>query len=94
LSETNNFVTVADVLAKLYGLLRLVISQNELNFQSQESQRDISAAFYQRVNRDPWTAAVEKKKGLKRIDFLKGHTRFMGLTSTKVGPDVWVLNVR
>lgn len=62
--------------------------------ESHESQREISTAFHQRVNRDPWRAAVEEKKGLKRIDFLKGHNRFMGLSSTKLGPDMWTLNVR
>jgi len=62
--------------------------------ESRQSQREITAAFNQRVNRDRRTAAVEERKGLKRIDFLKGHNQFMGLSSTKVGPDMWTLNVR
>jgi hypothetical protein len=92
--KTTTFVTILDILAQLYTSLRLTVSEKEFNMESLESQREISAAFRQRVTRDPWTAAVEEKKGLKRIDFLKGHNRFMGLSSTKLGPDMWALNVR
>ncbi|KAG1794303.1 uncharacterized protein BJ212DRAFT_1530893, partial [Suillus subaureus] len=38
--------------------------------------------------------AEEQRKGLKRVDFLMGCTTFMGLSSTKLGPDVWVLNLQ
>jgi hypothetical protein len=92
--KTTNFVTILDVLAQLYTLLRLRVSEKEFKMESFESQRDISAAFHQRVKRGRWTAAVEEQKGLKRIDFLKGRNRFMGLSSTKLGPDMWALNVR
>jgi hypothetical protein len=92
--KTSHYVTILDVLAQLYSFLRLTVSEKEFNFEKVESQREISKAFRQRVSRDPWTASVEEKKGLKRIDFLKGHNRFMGLSSTKLGPDTWTLNVR
>jgi len=88
------FVAIIDVLEQLYRWLRLTVSQKEFDMESYDSQRAITAAFHQRFNRDRQTAAVEKKKGLKRIDFLKGHNRFMGLSSTKDGPTVWALNVR
>jgi hypothetical protein len=92
--KTSHYVTIFDVLAQLYNFLRLTVSAKEFKCETFESQRDISAAFRQRVSRDPWTAAVEEQKGLKRIDFLKGRNRFMGLSSTKLGPDMWALNVR
>jgi hypothetical protein len=93
-AKSTYFVTIFDVLAQLYTLLRCTVSEKEFNIESLESQREITAAFFKRVNRDPWTSVVEEKKGLKRIDFLKGHNRFMGLSSTKLGPDMWALNVR
>ena len=92
--KTTNFVTIVDVLAQLYSSLRLTVSEKEFHMESRQSQREITAAFNQRVNRDRRTAAVEERKGLKRIDSLKGDNQFMGLSSTKVGPDMWTLNVR
>lgn len=88
------FVTVLDVLEQLYFRLRTVVTEKEYAVEKGDSQTAIATAFHQRVNRDWQTAAVETKKGLKRIDFLKGHNRFMGLSSTKEGPHVWLLNVR
>jgi len=92
--KTSHYVTIFDVLAQLYSFLRLTASAKEFNFETVESRSEISRAFRQRVSRDPRTASVEESKGLKRIDFLKGRNRFMGLSSTKLGPDTWTLNVR
>jgi hypothetical protein len=92
--KTSHYVTILDVLAQLYSFLRLTVSAKEFYCETSESQRDVTMAFHQRVSRDPWTATVEEQKGLKRIDFLKGYNRFMGLSSTKLGPDMWALNVR
>lgn len=91
--KTTNFVTVFDVLSQLYTSLRLTVSAEEYDAESYQSQRQIATAFHQRVNRDPWTSSVEEKKGLKRVDFLRGRNRFMGLSRTQLGKEVWLLNV-
>jgi hypothetical protein len=92
--SSQSYVAIIDVLEQLYRWLRLTVSQREFDMESHRSRDEISAVFHQRFNRDWQTAAVEKKKGLKRVDFLKGRNRFMGLSSTKEGPTVWALNVR
>jgi len=43
---------------------------------------------------DPRGCEEEKKKGVKRVDFLMGRTMFMGLSPcVPMGPNVWVINV-
>lgn len=92
-ASSQPYVTVIDVLEQLYRWLRLTVSQKEFDMESPASREAITAAFHQRFNRVWQTIAVEKKKGLKRVDFLKGHNRWVGLSSTKQGPTVWMLNV-
>jgi len=88
-----NFITILDVLSQLYTGLQVRATENEFRMESSKSQNEIAKAFRLRVDRDPRTAAAKKKEGLRRIDFLKGNNRFLGLSSTKLGPDIWTLNV-
>lgn len=51
-------------------------------------------AFRARCERAGSTGyGVEKAKGLKRVDFLLGLTRFCGLTAVNMGLNGWVLEV-
>ena len=83
-------VTVLDVLEQLYLRLRTPVTQAEYAQEGDNSRRAISGAFHTRINGNK----EEMKKGLKRVDFLKGRNTFLGLVSTKEGPHVWRLDLR
>jgi len=88
-------VTICDVLATLHRTLRLPVTSAE--FQSLPSYEDmlrVKKAYERRYKAilEPSARVEEEKKGVKRVDFLKGR-RFLGLSSTTVGPDFWHINV-
>jgi hypothetical protein len=96
-NKPDSFVSVADVLHALSRALRQPISPTEYaQLLSPTEQRRVNEAFerrYRRLASDPPAYQVEKLKGVKRVDFLMGKTRFLGLSWTSTGPDVWELNV-
>lgn len=92
-AQSHAYVTVLDVLTQLYSLLRLPVSRVEYEKEKAATQAEISRAFHARIERDPRTHVAEREKGLKRIDFLQGRNRFLGLSSTSHGPHVWALNL-
>lgn len=94
LPSSQPFVAIIDVLKQLFHWLQRKVSRMEWELEPRDSQLGITYAFYQRITRDLQTAAVEKRKGLKRVDFLEGHNQFLGLSSTRQGPAVWALHVR
>jgi hypothetical protein len=90
------FVTVADVLASLHRTLRLAVHPDEYNaLPSHEDKHKVNTAYESRCVRieDPAAQAEEKRKGVKRVDFLMGRTRFLGLSPTTAGPAVWALRL-
>lgn len=90
------FVTVADVLFTLYRILRLNVTPAEYGtLPSREARRRVNASYEHRHQRigDERERDEEKRKGVKRVDFLMGRNRFLGLSCIKRGPDVWELNV-
>jgi hypothetical protein len=90
------FITVADVLATLHRALRLAVHPNEYNaLPSHEDKHKVNAAYEHRYLRiaDPAAHEEEKRKGVKRVDFLMGRTRFLGLSRTTEGPGIWALNL-
>ncbi|KAJ8580467.1 hypothetical protein M405DRAFT_834299 [Rhizopogon salebrosus TDB-379] len=96
-ASTQPYVTVEDVLSQLYRFLRTPATRDEYNAVPSQSARDKVAETYRsRCSRISSAAekAEELSKGLKRVDFLMGRTTFMGLSSTKLGPDAWVLNLQ
>lgn len=93
---TKHFVSVRDLVEALYCFLRHPVLPSEYNTLPTQALRDeVSIAFHNRCRRAPTKEAADEQyqKGVKRVDFLRGRTRFMGLSSTKVGPDVWILNL-
>ncbi|KAG1903046.1 uncharacterized protein F5891DRAFT_113694 [Suillus fuscotomentosus] len=96
-ASTCFYVTVGDVLTQLYSFLRTPGTREEFKATPSQSIRDtISAVYRKRCSRASSAEAYaeEQRKGLKRVDFLMGRTTFMGLSSTKLGPEAWVLNLQ
>ncbi|EKM56719.1 uncharacterized protein PHACADRAFT_254006 [Phanerochaete carnosa HHB-10118-sp] len=77
----NIYVTVGDVLQQLYQALRLSVSQLEydttVRLNTGLAPR-IQGAFERRVQRAAQYGVDERRKGLRRVDFLMGDTQFAG----------------
>ncbi|RDB26939.1 hypothetical protein Hypma_005123 [Hypsizygus marmoreus] len=89
------YVTVLDVLDGIYRSLRSNVTSQEFHaLPSEKEMRRVSAAYEHRYRRIRGSREYEdeKRRGVRRVDFLMGCTRFMGLSTTSRGPDVWVLN--
>lgn len=96
ISPTKHCISVRELLEALYCFLRQPVLSSEYNtLPTQALKDDVSIAFHTRCGRAPSKEAADEQyqKGVKRVDFLLGRTRFMGLSSTKVGPDMWILNL-
>ncbi|KAF8843845.1 hypothetical protein BDN67DRAFT_963677 [Paxillus ammoniavirescens] len=93
---SKHFVSVRDLLEALYCFLRHPVLASEYNtLPNQEAKDQVSIAFHTRYRHAASKEASEEQyhKGVKRVDFLCGRNRFMGLSSTKYGPHVWALNL-
>jgi len=93
---TKRYVSVRDLLEALYCFLRHPVLPSEYNMLPTQALKDeVSTAFHNRCGSAPSKEACDEQyqKGVKRVDFLRGRTRFMGLSSTKAGPNVWTLNL-
>ncbi|KAL0066312.1 hypothetical protein AAF712_006743 [Marasmius tenuissimus] len=82
------FVSVADVIGGLHCALRIRVTKAE--FDLQQHQDEITAAFEERCHRvakeeGEAAAELERTKGLMRIDFLRGRSKFMGLSVARQG---------
>lgn len=96
-ASTHPYVTVEDVLTQLYRFLRTPGTREEFKAAPSQHVRDsVAETYHNRCLRASSAEeyAEEQRKGLKRVDFLMGRTTFMGLSSTKLGPDSWVLNLQ
>lgn len=87
------YVTVRDVLEALHGFLQIPVKTAEYErLPSKADKEAVAIAFHARGDRSQnpeWT----KSRGVNRLDFLRGQNVFMGLSCTKYGPDMWMLNV-
>ncbi|KAF9501627.1 hypothetical protein BDN71DRAFT_725398 [Pleurotus eryngii] len=91
-----DFVTVSDVINGMYRALRAAVSKAEYAaLPSLAARQQVTDAYSHRCARilDPSAKQVEMQKGLKRIDFFINKNRFIGLSSTSLGPHVWSINV-
>ena len=88
-------VTVRDVLFGIYTSLRQPILQTEFDLVPDVQVRNaISEAYRSRCNSsfDLSKTQHELKRGIRRVDFLRGVTKLAGITPTKAGSHVWVLH--
>ncbi|KAF8645130.1 hypothetical protein AX16_007958 [Volvariella volvacea WC 439] len=83
------FVTILDVITGIYQALQQPASKEEYLREDQNRQLAIARAFEARTAHNP----QEYRRGLKRIDFLDGRHRFIGISKTDEGPQVWKLSV-
>ena len=88
------FVTLGDVLDSLFRTLRVNVTQPDFQSLSERDRRRATRAYEDRYRRLRSSRMYEEEKrgGMKRVDFLMGHTRFVGLTNNG-RPDEWHLRV-
>ncbi|KAK7050740.1 hypothetical protein R3P38DRAFT_1766495 [Favolaschia claudopus] len=94
------YVSIADIFAFLYAALRINATANEfVGLPTDDLMRRVAMAYRRRYERlwrrdSPATAAAaqqEQAEGLKRVDFLLGSTRFLGIAPIPGRADVWQL---
>ncbi|PPR04641.1 hypothetical protein CVT24_011859 [Panaeolus cyanescens] len=91
-----SYVTVEDVLASIYRSLRTNITGQDFTALSNPNdQRRATRAYENRYRRlrDPRAYDEEKRSGMKRVDFLLGHTRFLSISNSGKRVDEWYLNI-
>ncbi|KAG6834132.1 hypothetical protein H0H93_011644 [Arthromyces matolae] len=87
------YVTISDVFHALYHAFLLPTTTEEYENLPRELVQEVNAAYYERCDRAPDKKA-QLRWGIKRIDLLGGQHRFLGLSGTVHGLDVWQLNVQ
>ncbi|KAG6854802.1 hypothetical protein C0991_001229 [Blastosporella zonata] len=95
-------VTILDVMHAIWTGLRASVTEAEYRRLSPEMRRRVDYAFHHRyqtvglneqgIAREK-AQAMEKSKGLKRVDFLGEMVLFRGFQSTLKGSEVWELVV-
>jgi hypothetical protein len=90
MSPGNAVVTVQDVLICLYFHLRTAVKADEYNSMGKARKTEIFQMFERRVGHDP----AQRGKGLRRVDFLGGHTIAQGLVRAQSKDEVWDAVVR
>ncbi|KAF6745527.1 hypothetical protein DFP72DRAFT_49804 [Ephemerocybe angulata] len=88
------YVSVDDVVTTIYKELRLPVHHIEYQGLGPDKYA-VDAAYFARLSRieNQQQRDQEASKGVKRVDFLRGRNRFLGLCVTPRGNDVWELNV-
>lgn len=87
------------MLYALYRGLRIAVHPVEYKaLPSSEAVANVNEAYYSRCNSilEAQARQEEQSKGIKRVDFLIGRTRFLGLSKKSRRRDdglVWELNV-
>ena len=95
-SSSAPYVTLEDVFISIYLNLRTNITGAEFNlFSKHDDQRRATRAYEKRYRRLRNTRAYEEEKrgGMKRVDFLMGHTQYLGLSNNPRYPEEWQLHV-
>ncbi|KAJ6455486.1 hypothetical protein C8R45DRAFT_914936 [Mycena sanguinolenta] len=95
-ASNRRYVSVGDILSAIYRTLRVNATPAEFKALGTEKlMRRASAAYMQRCEqlRGHSGYSEEKRKGVKRVDFLMGYTTFQGLAPTGGAPDVWQLTI-
>ena len=95
-ASNGSFVSLEDVLSAIYHSLRKNITSQEFNsLPTSDDRRRATRAYEQRYRRQRSSRdyETEKQGGMKRIDFLMGHTRFLGISNHSRRAGEWSLNV-
>ncbi|KAJ7635846.1 hypothetical protein DFH06DRAFT_1220581 [Mycena polygramma] len=95
-SQPTGFVSVLDVLTSVYMSLRLTVRRSEYETLPEgDARHRVDAAYFARcaLLADEEERRIEALKGVKRVDFLVGKTRFLGLSGPVEGAHVWELNL-
>ncbi|KAF8811420.1 hypothetical protein BYT27DRAFT_7208559 [Phlegmacium glaucopus] len=95
-ASNGSYVTLEDVFDCMYRSLRTNITSGEFKmFPRPEDQRRATRAYEQRYRRLRNNRAYdeEKRGGMKRVDFLMGRTKFLGISNSSRRPDEWQLRV-
>lgn len=101
------YLTLQDVLSTIHSAFRTNITPAEFQLLPSHHHRTRAARAYQQRYRrlrhqigsntdNNKTSELEKHAGMKRVDFLMGHTKFLGISSLSKGyqPDEqWYLHV-
>lgn len=102
------YITVKDILTSLYAAFRTNITSTEFQLlPSHHHRQRATSAYQQRYRRlrhqirsemsDGVEASeasqLEKCAGMKRVDFLMGHTKFLGISSKGHHSNEWNLHV-
>jgi len=92
----DDVVTIFDVLQTLHTVLRIPISKSEWNSLPAHTQDSVSAAFYRRLGgiRDHPLREKQLNKGVRRLDFLLGDTKLLGISAVPDKPGVFILHWR
>ncbi|KAK7441526.1 hypothetical protein VKT23_016516 [Stygiomarasmius scandens] len=96
LDSRRSYVSVSDVFHSLYSGLRAAVHPVEYEaLPSQDTVNNVNQAYFSRCRNigDYYTQLEEQKKGVKRVDFLMGRNRFLGLSSRRGDTRIWELNV-
>ncbi|KAG6860822.1 hypothetical protein C0995_007153 [Termitomyces sp. Mi166 len=86
------YVTISDVFHAIYHAFLLPTTTEEYENVPRGRIPEVNGAYYERCGRAPNTKA-QLRWGIKRIDLLGGRHRFLGLSGTLRGLDIWQLHV-
>jgi hypothetical protein len=95
-ASNGSYVTLGDLFNSIYRSLRTNITTTEFNFfPRRRDQIRATRAYEQRYRRfrNTFGNDIEKRCGMKRIDFLMNHTLFNGISKSGNHPEEWQLNV-
>ncbi|KAF8716718.1 hypothetical protein AX14_012225 [Amanita brunnescens Koide BX004] len=96
-SPSRGYITILDVLYGLHTSLRTILHPSEYHSIVSIppfSEDAVTAAFWARLAliEDPNKKEEQRRRGIRRVDFLGARTRFLGLAGTLKG-DVWELGL-
>jgi hypothetical protein len=88
-STPHTSVTVDDVFLALYRYFSACASFREFDVLPYDAQLRVNDTFQRRVG----AQESERFRGVKRVDFLMGRSRFLGLSAKGNDPRIFALNV-
>ncbi|KAJ7195798.1 hypothetical protein GGX14DRAFT_674411 [Mycena pura] len=93
-AANGRYVAVADVLNALYRMLRTNATEGEFNaLRTPKLMRMAAAGYKRRCERARLHGRreyeEEKRRGVRRVDFLMGYTTFAGISPTTQEADLW-----